>query len=74
MDEMKLRLSTKFMKGIIAKCIAKAIFNKTGRNVDVLLNEIEVKAVDGKMHIHVNVDAEITNEEFVKLIQSIGLD
>lgn len=74
MDELKLKLSTKFMRGIITKLIAKAIYNKFGYKVNIQLNEIEVKAVDGKVHIHANVDAEVNNSEFLKIIKDVGLD
>lgn len=74
MDELKLKLSTKFMRGIVAKLIAKAIYKKLGYKVDILLNEIEVRTEDGKVRLHANVDAEVTNEDFAKIIESIGLD
>lgn len=74
MDELKLKLSTKFMRGIIAKLVAKAIYKKVGYEIDIQLNEIEVETVDGKIHLHVSADGEISNDEFVKIIKSIGLD
>lgn len=74
MDELKLKLSTKFMRGIVTKLISKAIFKKYGYDVDILLNEIELKNVDGKIHLHADVDAEVKNEDFVKIIKSVGLD
>jgi predicted transport protein len=74
MDELKLKLSTKFMKGIISKFIAKTLFKKFGCNVDVLINEIEVKAENGKIHLHMDVDGEVDNDGFVKIIKNVGLD
>lgn len=74
MDELKLKLTTNFMRGILAKIIAKAIQKKLGCNIDILVNQISVTAVDGKVHLHADVDAETTNENFMKVIKSIGLD
>lgn len=74
MDVLKLKLSTKFMRGMVAKLVAKAIFKKTGYDISILLNEIEVKTEDGKVKLHLNVDAELNNDEFVKIIKDIGLD
>ena len=74
MGELKLKLSTKFMKGIVANLISKALVKKLGYNIDILLNEIEVKSVGGKMHLHIDADAEIENGEFVKMLSSIGMD
>ena len=74
MDELKLKLSTKFMRGFIAKLVTKAIYKKVGYEIDIQLNEIEVETIDGKIHLHVSADAEVNNDEFVKIIKSIGLD
>lgn len=74
MDEMKLKLSTKFMKGIVANLISKAIFKKLGYEIDILINEINVTVENGKMHIHADVDAETSNSEIMKIIKSVGSD
>lgn len=74
MDELKLNLSTKFMRGIVTKLISKAIKKKYGYDIDILLNEVEIKSKDGKVYLHANVDAEVSSEEFKHLIKTIGLD
>ena len=74
MDEMKLKLSSKFMRGIVTKIISKVIFSKLGYKIDIQLNEIQIENKDGKIHIHADVDGEMENEEFMKLIKGIGLD
>ena len=74
MDELKLKLSTKFMKGIVANLMSKALLKKYGYNIDILLNEIEVKNENGKIHIHIDADAEVENGEFVRIVKSIGMD
>ena len=72
MDELKLNLNSKFMNGIVTKLIGMTIRKKVGYNVDVQLNSVNVIAKDGKVHIHVDVEAETTNEEFMNMIKSIG--
>lgn len=74
MDVLKLKLSTKFMRSTIANLIAKALYKKLGYNIDILLNEIEVKNENGKIMLHVDVDAEVDNGEFIKILKSIGMD
>ena len=74
MDALKLNLSTKFMKGIVTKLIAKLIYKKCGYHVDIQLNEIGIEVTGGKAYIHVDADAEINNDELVKIVKSIGLD
>lgn len=71
MDEMKLKLSTKFMRGLVAKLIRKVVYQKTGYNIDILLNEIDVQVIDGRARIHVNVDAEIGEKEFLKITKIV---
>jgi hypothetical protein len=74
MDILKLKLSTKFMRSIVANLISKSLYKKMGYNIDILLNEIEVKNEDGKIHLHIDADAEVDNSEFVKILKSIGMD
>ena len=71
MDELKLNLSSKFMKGIVTKLIAKAIYKKTGYKIDVELNSRNVEVIDGKAHIHADVDVEIDNNELKKIVSTI---
>ena len=71
MDELKLNLSSKFMRGIVTKLIAKAIYKKTGYKIEVELNSISVEVINGKAHIHADVDAEIDNEELMKIVKTI---
>lgn len=69
MDEMKINLTSKFMKGIVTKILAKAIKKQLGYDVDIELNDISVIAKDGKVHLHADIDAEVTNEQFKELVK-----
>lgn len=73
MDELKLILNTKFMRGMVTKIIAKAILKKTGYQVDIDLNEISVEVVDGKAHLHVNADAAINTTDLLDIVKSNDL-
>lgn len=73
MDELKLILNTKFMRGMVTKIIKKAILKKTGYQVDIDLNEITVEVVDGKAHLHVNADAAINTNDLLDIIKSNDL-
>lgn len=74
MDEMKLKLSTKFMRGIVAKLIAKAIYKKIGYKVDIQLNELDVSVIDGETKISTSVEVKCNSDEFTKIMKSIGMD
>lgn len=74
MDEMKLRLTTKFMRNIVSKLLAKLIFKKTGYKIDIQLNDLDLNFVDGETKINANVELNLDSKEFTKIIKTIGLD
>lgn len=68
MDEMKISLSTKLMRGLIAKLLKKVIRDKTGYSIDILLNQITIShAENGKIDVRVDMNAEIDEKEFLKI-------
>lgn len=71
MDELKLKLSTKFMRNLVAKLITKIIQKKLGYKVKIQLNELEVKVIDGDAVVLANVEAKMDNKEFMKLLLNI---
>lgn len=71
MDEMKLNISTKLLKGIIAKIVTKIIRDKLGYGINLTINELNAEMIDGEVHLHVNVDGNMSKEEFGKLISSL---
>ena len=74
MDELKIKLSTRIMRSIVAKLISKLIFKKTGYEINIQLREIEISNAEGKVQLHIDADADMSNDDFTKLIKSIGLD
>ena len=74
MDEMKVKLSTKFMKNIVSKLIARTIYKKTGYKVDIRLDDLDVWSINGDTTIKVNVEARLKSDEFNKIMNSIGMD
>jgi hypothetical protein len=74
MDEMKLRLSTKFMRGIVAKLLSKAIYKKTGYRIDIQINDLDFRVVDGETKIAADVELNADSKEFMKFIKEVGLD
>ena len=74
MDELKLKLSTKFMRNIVSKLISKMIYKKTGYKVDVYLNDLDIKVIDGDTAVNANVELKVNNNEFMKIMKSIGME
>ena len=71
MDELKMNLSSKFMRGIVTKIVSKAVYKKTGYKIEIDLNNINVEVINGKACIHVDADAAIDNEELMKIVKNI---
>lgn len=71
MDEMKI--GSKFTTGIISKLAALVIRKKFGYDIKLNLNEVNATVVDGKTHIHLDVDAELEKDELTKILKNIGL-
>ena len=74
MDEMKLKLSTKLMRGIVSKLLSMAIYKKYGCRIDIRLNSLDVNFVDGETTISTSVEAKLESKEFMKIVKSVGLD
>lgn len=70
MDELKLVISTRFMRNLITKILAKAIYKKTGYRVDVQINAIEAETYDGKVRVHMDVDAEMNGEDLKNALKT----
>lgn len=73
-DELKIGLSTKLMRGIVSKLISKLIQKKLGYKIDIQLNGVQVEMNDDKVHLHLNVDADLDKNDFVEIIKNIGLE
>lgn len=70
MDEMKI--STKFMQGILSKIIQKAVYKKIGVEPVIGFNDpIEVQIDEGFAHIHVNINACVTVEDLEKIVKDL---
>lgn len=74
MDMFMLKLSTKFMKGIMAKIISRNIYKKLGYRIDIQLNDVQVDMIDGDVKIHINADTKMNKTEFDRLVKKIGED
>ena len=71
MDELRLKLSTNFMKNIVGKLIARVIYKKYGCKVKIQLNDLDVWSVDGDTTVKLNVEARLKSDEFNKIMKSL---
>ena len=71
MDEMKIKLSTRFMKGMVAKLISRAIYKNIGVKPDIHISEIEAEMKDGRIRFHINAGGEIDQKILLKIEQMV---
>lgn len=74
MDELKLNLSTKFMRNIVSKLLARMIYKKTGYKLNIQIKELDVSVIDGETEIDANVTVKLDSKEFMKIVKGAGLD
>ena len=67
MDEMKIKLKSTFMRGIVKKLITNSMKKKFGVKPDIELNGLEIERVDNKIHIHISADVELTDMDLMRL-------
>ena len=71
MDEVKINLSTKLMRGVVERLLAKILEKKLGYHIDIRLNELRIEMLEDSAHIRVGADAEMGKDELKKLIESV---
>lgn len=74
MDEMKLKLSSGIMRGIAAKLLSKAIYNKFGFKPKIRIEELSFEMKDGTVYFHINADGEADQKSFLKITELIDKD
>lgn len=74
MDEIKVKLSTRFMRMMVSKWISRTIRKKYGYNINVHLGELDIESIDGETSIKANVELKVDSDEFKKILKNVGLD
>lgn len=74
MDEMMIRLKTKFMRKLVSKLLSNEIKSKTGFEVDIQLDEFDASFSDGDITINANLEVKMNKQEFMRILKSKGLD
>lgn len=69
MDELKI--SSKFMRGIVSKVVSKLLYKKLGYKIDIQLNDLQVRVVDGTANVHIDADAKMNESELKKVTKII---
>ena len=74
MDELKIG-NVSWIKWIISKVIKTELNKQLGVKTDIKLNKVDVVFDEGKAHLHLDVDADMTKHELMKLVvKKLGVD
>ena len=65
-----MKITSKFTTNIVSKIITKILKQKLGYNAELKLNAIRINLDDEQTHIHLDVDADISKEELLKIIST----
>lgn len=71
MDMLMMKLSTKFMKGIVAKIITRKVYKKFGYKIDIQLNDVQIDMINGDIKLHIDADGKMNKTEFDRLMETI---
>lgn len=69
MDELKI--SSKFMRGIVSRVVSKLLYKKLGYKIDIQLNDLQIQVVNGTANVHINADAQMNESELKKVTKII---
>ena len=72
MDTLEIKSS--FTRNLLTKLVSKIIQKKLGYKIDIQLNDLDVKIINGKAHLHTDIDVELNNDEFMKIMKSIAIE
>ena len=72
MDMLMIKLSTKFMKGMVAKIIARKVYKKFGYKIDIQLNDVQIDMINGDIKFHIDADGKMNKTEFDRLMEMIN--
>lgn len=67
MDEMKIKLSTVFMRNLASNLLSKIIYKQLGVKTDIKVNGLEAELKDKKVHFHLDIDGSFNENVFVKI-------
>lgn len=74
MDEMRMKLSSKFMRNIASKMISRAIYKKTGCKVNIQINDLDAWVIDGDTTVKLNAEVKLKSNDFNKIMESFDVD
>ena len=73
MEVDQVKVGTKFMKDFLSRIINKILLQKLEQNIEVRINDAELTNQGEKVHVHLDVDAEISTHELEELLTKFNV-
>lgn len=71
MDETKIKLHSRIMRGIVSKLISNAILKVTGYKPNIRIKELSIETVSKRIAFNINVEGDISEGVLYKIDQII---
>ena len=73
MEVDQVKIGTKFMKDFLSGIISKILREKLEQNIEIRINDAEITNQAEKVHVHLDVDAEISTRELEELLTKFNV-
>lgn len=73
MDELKLKLGSKFMKGFIAKMISKYLSKQLGAKVDFKFKDLDISIEDGDTVVKTSLEVKVNKDDFYTILDKFDI-
>lgn len=71
MDEMRIKLHSRVLRGIVGKLISNAIQKSTGHKPNIRIKELGIETVDKRIAFNINLEGDISESVLYKIDQLI---
>lgn len=70
-DEMRLKVSSNLLKGMISKIITKTLVKKLGYKIDIKIESLDAEIDGSDVKLNVSVGANMKYSELTKILNGI---
>ena len=67
MDEMRIKLHSRVMRGIVSKLISNAIYKSTGHKPNIRIKELGIETVDKRITFNISLEGDISEAVLYKI-------
>lgn len=67
MDEMRIKLHSRVMRGIVSKLISNAIYKSTGHKPNIRIKELGIETGDKRIAFNISLEGDISEAVLYKI-------